>query len=95
MTILLEFLEMRTANYTQIRSRRCGSRPSRGMAAAEAAVHLGAGSSHGRHQRRTDTARAHQRANNYRTLYRSIVGWKIGDSSFVGVEAGASPGERR
>ena len=59
MTILPELLEMRTANYTQIRSRRCGSRPSRGTAAYEAA----------------------------------LQSWRWHHD--VGVEAGASPGERR
>ena len=66
MTIWPEFFEMRTANYTQIRSRRCGSRPSRGTAAYEAALQ------------------------SWR--------WHHDDSrrgSAVGVEAGASPGERR
>ncbi len=43
-----------------------------------------------RYSRRSDALRTHQRANNYRTLYRSIVGGKIGDPSFVGVsEAGS------
>jgi len=71
-------------------------RPSRGTAAAEAAVHLGAGSSHGRHQRRTDTARAHIGQDDYRALRRSSNRVRrIGDSSFAGVEAGCSPGERR